>query len=637
VNLSLRFLSLSLAVAAPVFGAGSAPFGSSDELVALDELRVGPDRLVSVRRMVSSRVDVLGHEELAQAGVPDLAGALSRLPNVDVQRYGSVDGEGSLAFYGHSAARTAPTKTVLAIDGVPLNSGLIAETSLNLLPLAAMERLEVLQGPASVAYGSNAMTGAVNFVPRRPAAWEGAVEASYGTWRTSFAAVRAGAGTDEASIAVVGQHRRTDGHLQPDGRRDYSDSQSRNLALFGTTQAGVVRLSLAALHYDWDRHAPTATLPETPLRTAAEEGWRRHYHATATAAPWSDTTVRLAVWRNEATARSVPHLGPGTRSDERTRNDGALLTGQWQSGASGVLVGVEYQEAQQSDRLAGTTRTGDTRGLFAQGRLAFLSDTVAFDGGVRWDETSTYPTRDFTPKIGFAYAPTGARWNVRGQWSRSYKSPSFRELFSTGSPRGNAELTAQAFAVREVAVAWRPAEGWTAGVTLFEAVLTDPIYPRPMNVPPFALQFVNVPDATRTRGATFEAGWRGGPWSFAGSYTYLDPGAATFHTARHTVKAQGAWRTGPLGVEVALLHAARRYWQDGYTDPAADYHTVDVGVEYRWGARTVLRGSVRNLFDETYATGAQPNRITTPPPGFNRWVGLPRPGRQLELAVSRRL
>lgn len=610
----------------------------SAQTVPLAPVVVSAERLPLPATESSARLDLLERADLAPYAIRDAYDALALLPNVSVQRYGTTTGEGTLSFYGQSAARFAPTKTVIALNGVPLNSGLIAETSLNLIPLALLARTEVVQGPASVAYGSNAMTGVVNFAPRAPNGYESEFSAGYGTWNSTDLSAYAGVGAkDDYHVAFALQRRSTDGHLQPSGRDDFSDSLTENLALFADKKLGATRLTLAALHYGWDRHSPSATLPGAAIRTATELGARRHYHLGITQTLTSDLSLSLTGWRNEDRETSTPYLGTGGfAASQRTLNNGALVQLNWQTAANLFSAGAEYQDADLLNRLTSVSYRGRTRGLFAQDRVLLLEKQLALTVGARFDTTSTSSKNDSSPKAGFAFTPRGARWTLRGNVAQAYKSPSFSELFNTTAPLGNPALTAQKFLVSELGAEVRPLAGLTLGATVYRAELTDPIYPRSIPTPPFTLKFTNVTDATTTEGAYFTVDYRRPGFSLGASYAYLDPGAATFHTARHTAKIHGAVTSHGFTLAGSLIHAAHRFWQDAFVDPTEDYTTVDLKLTYALAKNCDVSLSAENIFDERYATGATQNRVTFPPPGFNRWVGLERPGRSVTAAVTAR-
>ncbi|MGD9755752.1 MAG: TonB-dependent receptor, partial [Acidimicrobiia bacterium] len=82
---------------------------------------------------------------------------------------------------------------MVMIDGVPVNKSDGGSVNWNLMDPAMVERIEVVKGPASSMYGSNAMGGAINVITRRPGgALSGKVTAGYGTYNTFMGRISLG-------------------------------------------------------------------------------------------------------------------------------------------------------------------------------------------------------------------------------------------------------------------------------------------------------------------------------------------------------------------------------------------------------------------------------------------------------------
>lgn len=139
---------------------------------------------------------------------------------------------------------------------------------------------------------------------------------------------------------------------------------------------------------------------------------------------------------------------------------------------------------------------------------------------------------------------------------------------------------------------------------------------------------MNVSPGTQRDGFYVTALWQPTPgWRVDASYTYLAPGASTFHTARHSGKVGVAYQSKRFTVGLAGRRESHRFWQDNSVDPVAPYTVVDLRAGYALSSRAELFASAENLFDETYATGSyQAGRVN------NRavWIGIPRPGRYLD-------
>ncbi|MEQ1582015.1 MAG: TonB-dependent receptor [Steroidobacteraceae bacterium] len=598
----------------------------------LEEVIVTADRLALPLDSIPASVRSVDADAIARLPIRDTATALAVLPNVTIRRSGSVFDEASISVYGISAQPRAPSRTVIAIDGVPLNSGVIPETSLNLLPLSLAQRIDVIQGPGSVGYGSNATTGVVNMVTRSPAALTGELSiAAADQWNTRDVGglIGGGDGTTQKWLAA-GSWRTTDGHLQPGGRKDFSDSELWNAALVGRQTWGRATLSGAYLRYAFDRHDPSTLLVGFPANVTAREesGWRDHFNV-GLGWDWSSSlTGELRFVRNASTEESAqtfqqPAVGQAAANptDQDAKSQGVLGQVTWKAGIHLVSVGAEYQSADLTNNLNGQVFSGHTTGAFAQYRLALLDDRLSFLAGYRFDDSSIYPESSSSPKIGVVWRSVNDAWRVRANVSKAFNAPTFNELFSTGFIRGNAALKAQTLDLREVGLTWQPAQQVSLDLSVYRAKLANPIFPRVNPALGVGVrQYQNVGPDVVNDGFVLSAAWS--PLvglNVSGSWTYLDPGDFTFHTAENSFKAQADYAHGSWFVGIAARHESDRYWRDNFESPADDYTVVDARGGWSFNRNLKIEVSVENLTDEDYATTASIGPTTS--------VGIPRPGR----------
>lgn len=125
---------------------------------------------------VGSEPIVVGREEIGQTGLSNISDVIRRLPQV---QFGGVDPglQGGTANQGYNGSQTesinlrglGSAATLVLVDGRRRVAGGAASTTTdaNQVPLAALERIEVLTDGASAVYGSDAVAGVVNFVTRR--------------------------------------------------------------------------------------------------------------------------------------------------------------------------------------------------------------------------------------------------------------------------------------------------------------------------------------------------------------------------------------------------------------------------------------------------------------------------------------
>lgn len=602
--------------------------------VQVDRLRLGRDESPAAVRTIDRRT-------FAALPVRDNLAALALLPNVDVRRSGGPIGEGTLTSYGLSGQPLAPTANVVAFNGIPLNNGLLPETSLNLVPFNLVQRFEIVQGPGSSAYGSNAMTGVVNFATRRPETrLTGGVEATLASrWNTrEFGAFVGGGRAGLHHWVIGGTSRVTDGHLQPGGREDFSDAAKTNLATVGERQLGATRLSAAAVFVDALEHNPDV---RTPNRSTRLDVRRTHVNLGVSQSLGAATAVDVTYVHNGFRSRSresfdlgVYGVGasasrPGDPSDQKAGSHGVIARTGWNTRLNALTAGVETHAVDLTNRLTGIVNSGTTRGFFVHDRYLAFAGRLALSAGYRYDKASTYRDASSSPKVGAVWKPVGGRWLVRGAVSRAFTAPTFAQLFSAGFVRGNAQLVAQTVSLKEVGGELRPSPGLALGVTVFRANLDHPIFPR-FNPQLNATQFANVSPGSSNTGGSLTVDYQAGVWMVGGSYTYLDPGSATFHTWRHTAK-------GYVGVSRERWTAAADvrgqssgYWADAFARPADDYVVMGIRATYRIAATTRIVFTGENLTDALYATTANIGNVA----GVSNNTGIPRPGRFVALGVE---
>jgi vitamin B12 transporter len=129
----------------------------------------------------ASDVSVVTREE-SKILLPVVAGdVMQGLPGVDVQRSGVAGDRENVKIRGG-----ASRYTLIQVDGFPVNSPSSGQFDIGFLPVDLFERIEVVRGAQSALYGSNAMSGVVNFIPRKGEQTGGGASlagGSFDTWK----------------------------------------------------------------------------------------------------------------------------------------------------------------------------------------------------------------------------------------------------------------------------------------------------------------------------------------------------------------------------------------------------------------------------------------------------------------------
>jgi len=616
----------------------------------LTEIMVYADRQPVALNRTVSRAQVLDAATLATLPVRDVTDALATLPNVNLRRSGGALAEGSIGMYGRSAQPRSPTSTTLALAGIPLNNGMFPQTSLNLLPMQSVGRVEVIQGPSSALYGNNARLGVINLMPRQPDQPLLELNGTLGRWDMRSAGLTAGNRLGEAGSVLLSLERReTDGHLQPAGQADFSNSRLDNAALFASGNVSATKLEFAALHYGWARNnpsylvqpgAPAATNPIGSPSARSEEGDRQHLQLRASQA-FSDSLsgdITLMHHRFEEDTRfnasyaTPAGAGATAPTSNATEASGLSVTLLHTLGNNQLTLGAEYLEGEEHNRSTGARFDGQSEALFLQNRHELFDERLTLYAAYRVDRFDYYEENSKTPRVGFVVRGNDDKWLLRGNSSRAFSAPSFNQLFGA---LGNPNLVATRFRVNELMLEVHPAAGLRLEAGVFDTHETDPIFPRPRNQNPSCAPgpgncFINALDELDTKGTILALRHQAtGILEWGVSYTHLRPGTSTFATAEHVLKIDANLRSGPWLASLFVQHEANRYFQDNFLSPFPDFTLVNLQASRSIGSNLSLKLLLENLTDEDYATTQIVSTNATFPA-----LPILNPGRNLSVGVT---
>lgn len=160
---------LGMLIALPAYG--------EEEAARLDEIMVTATRTEKYVGDAPGSVSVITAGEMKKRNIQSLDEALNLLPGVFDNRIKGLMGTTStVTFRGLSGAG----RTLLLLDGMPLNDAYSASQPWGGLQAQNMSRLEVVRGPSSSLYGGNAMGGVINFLSRMPDKREFSLSTGYG-------------------------------------------------------------------------------------------------------------------------------------------------------------------------------------------------------------------------------------------------------------------------------------------------------------------------------------------------------------------------------------------------------------------------------------------------------------------------
>jgi outer membrane receptor protein involved in Fe transport len=564
-------------------------------------------------------VAVLSSNEIVQRNVVDLSEALPFAQGV-IFNSGQMDIRGATGL-----ARGVGSRVLMLQDGHRALSGVGASINFDALPLLDVERVEIVKGPHSTLFGSNALGGVVNVITKRPTSTpETILQAYYGLFDTP-SDLRF---TDE-SLAMSGlkvQHSNqfggvgtalffgregTDGFRQ-NGRVDRWSARVKTV--FPAESANPWEIFANFTRKDEEEFF-TWLSPDRPLEVDPLElgDWVRedNFSLGITANPIVSPDLRLQVRPSLYHARVQNHFHDNEDFHRSTRYGLDTQMSIYPSLDHAVTIGGEVAYTPVSSNFLGDEdpRVTDLA-AFAQDEIV-LSDRFRASVGLRLDyHKATQASRDLTlsPKVGLVYQP-GDRLSLRGSISRGYRAPSISEQFTATTVFGftvvpNFGLKGETAWAGEIGGTARVGERVWFDAGVFWSEYRDLI--EPGNAPglPFVFQFQNVSEAT-VRGV--DAGVRVAvlprDLGLGVTYVYLDSedkrtGLALPYRSRHNLTTTVSGWSDRLALDVRFRTRVAEVLAFPL-DERTDVTVVDLRFGHEvlgWG----VQAKVENLFQNSY-------------------------------------
>jgi vitamin B12 transporter len=478
---------------------------------------------------VASHVTVLDGGELRLRGVARVVDALAEVPGLVVVQGGSYGSSTSTFFRG---AESDHMKVL--VDGVEMNQA-GGTFDFSGLSVSDVERIEVVRGPASAFYGSDAMAGVIHIITRRG---RGPFEAGLSAGGGSYGRVTWGADL-QGRMGITGYslsafRERTDGILE-------LNNEFENTVFSGKVFSAweeKTRVELSGRYSDRAYHFPTDGSGNVVDQNAFTFG--REWSVMAEAGRMVSDRVEIMAtlkayrWDGGSDDRAdgvADTLGyyEYVSDDSFGRTTGDLRGNLALWSGSVVSLGMETEREGQDSRSESFSQWGPSTGQdkferWNRGYYAHLVSEVsgwAGNLGARLDDNEQYGTF-FTYQAGLSYSVSSTGTRFRGSLGRGLKEPTFLETSSSGFSVGNPDLEPERSQVWEVGVEQRVGKpGLAVSLTWFRQSLRDLIqytFTPPEQRGP---NYFNVAEA-RTQGIEASVTAPLGDLSVSMAYTYLD-------------------------------------------------------------------------------------------------------------------
>ncbi|MDD3108169.1 MAG: TonB-dependent receptor [Alistipes sp.] len=393
---------------------------------------------------------------------------------------------------GNGAQGSPTTGMLVLIDGHPQYMGLMGHPIADAYQSMLAERVEVLRGPASVLYGSNAMGGVLNIITRKikQDGVRSHLNLSYGSFQTLQTEASSSIQSGRFSSIVTASYNRTDGHRENMGFEQYGGYVKMGYQL---TRAWKLWADLNLTHFNASNPGSvTAPLLDNDSRIT------RGVTSVVVENEYAHTSGALSFFYNWGRHTINDGYAPGAQPLEYHFNSRDRMMGvSWYQSASffagnRITVGVDYQHfggkawnyyLQSHENKTTADKTQNEVAGYLDFRQS-VGRWLSLDAGLRLDHHSHVGT-EWIPQGGATFYLSRSA-SLKAMVSKGFRFPTLREMYMF--PPQNPNLKSERLMSYEVAFAQRLLAGKLSyGLNLYyihgeNMIMRVPVDGRPLNI-----------------------------------------------------------------------------------------------------------------------------------------------------------
>jgi vitamin B12 transporter len=571
------------------------PIDSSQAVTALDRVNVTANRMARTIDETLAAVTVITREDIQNSQAKDIRQLLDGTQGVTMSSNGGLGKATGIRLRG-----TDSKHVLVLIDGVRVGSATLGTTAFQDIPLAQVERIEIVRGPRSQLYGADAVGGVIQIFTRKGRAGEGiSAEAEYGSHNTRRVALGVAGGRERVDYSLRVADLRSDGFSAlKNNNPDEDGYNNRSISgHLGYRLSDEMKLSITALRATGENEYDSAWGPtdlyDTDFVQQAVSGKLEY----APGEIW-DITLAAGESRDETTNFTNGSFDSAFDTKRRQfswQNDIAL------SDESVLTLGFDFLRDQVEGTSSYSVNQRDNRAWFAQYQTMLgLNDLVI---GLRHDDNESFGDHN-TGNIAWGRELTE---NLRlvASYGTGFRAPTFNDLFyqDPWGSSGNPNLTPEESQSVELSLRGRPSWGeWN--INLFRTDIEGLI--DWVEIAPFIYQPQNV-DQARIDGLEAGVSTELADWRLGANLTLLDPrnrttGKLLTDRSERTLRFDIDRAFGTTEVGATLQARSHSYSNATNTLGTGGFATLDLRVARHLSPEWTLRGQIRNLFDRDYET-----------------------------------
>lgn len=550
-----------------------SPAGYATEVrFSLERLLTGAPFWNAETQKQAEATSVVTREDIDASNAKQATDILGALPGIFIRKTGDF-GRADVDIRGIG---DGGRQLGIFVDGRPDKMGLFGCSVTHTLPLNNVERIEVIRGPESVLYGSEAFGGVVNIITRKASrAFEGSLLASYGTDSTQEYRLQNGGKRGKFDYYVTADKRLSGGHL-PNSRYDAMDYSAQ----FGYVLTQDSEISLTAKYFSGTKHEPAP----------ATVAWNDYDRGAM------DLTYKLNAGGFRNSLKVYRSFGEHDFSDgfhSKDHTDGAMFNSKRRLSENNELtfgLDTRYQYADVVNTSPAFMIKDYHKyeyGLYASDEQT-LFGRLTVNGGLRYNRDQL-AGEIWVPRAGAVYKAREGTV-LRGVWSKGFRAPQLNDLYLWA---GNKDLKPEKVTNTEFGVRQKLSEDVAFDAAWFVMKGRDLIQARAgkkYNIGEFEFKGAETMLTARLSD------------SFNGqlNYTWFDPGAKTAGRPGDKAGASVKYAAGRASAALSGNYVGRYYSGDSETGRLKDYFLLDFKADYKISAGLSVFAAADNITNKNY-------------------------------------
>ena len=548
-----------------------------------------------------SFVTVIDRSEIEQGTAQSLQDLLDGVKGITITNSGGLGKSTSVFLRG-----TDSGQLLVLVDGMKIGSATLGSTPFQHIPLDQIERIEIVRGPRSSLYGSEAIGGVIQVFTRKGSE----------ALKPRFSI---GAGTEESYKITA-------------GLSGGSDKSWFNLGISGLDTRGINACSNPAECFvdepdldGYDRYSisarggyqftgdTSADLSFTKTRGSTEfDGPSQNSNdftqqliaLNLSSRLTSNWTAKVLAGRN--LDESDNYLNGVFANSYNTQRDNINWQNDIQVGDSGLLtLGLDFQNDKITSSADYVQTERQNHGYFAQYQAS--RDRHDYELSIRQDDNEQFG-RHTTGSVGWGYQLQD-ELRLTASYGTAFRAPTFNDLYFPADPwsRSNPDLVPEESQSVEFGIAGEYGNNsWSA--TIYQTEIENLIAWE--EISPWFYEPNNVAKA-RIRGIELEHKTTLGSWNLNSQLTLQDPenrgddenkGNVLQRRAQKNLRLDLNRDFGRYTTAITLNAVGHRYNEEENTTKLGGYATVDLGINYELSDSWQIKSQLNNLFDKNYQT-----------------------------------